>query len=121
MLESDSRPVTVIGYKRPSVFDKDDAALDLLQIILTQGRSGLLYKELVSDKHYAQSVQASSTFPAGRYPNSFLFILTPGSGHTVEENQRTLEEFLNRLKQQRLDPGAMDRAPADRRQSHRWT
>jgi predicted Zn-dependent peptidase len=115
MLESEGRPVTVIGYKRPSVFDKDDAALDLLQIVLTQGRAGLLYKELVTDKHYAQSVRASSTFPAGRYPNSFVFILTPGPGHTVEENQRTLEEFLNRLKQQRLDPGTMDRARAQAR------
>jgi predicted Zn-dependent peptidase len=33
----------------------------------------------------------------------------------VEENQRVLEEFLNRLKQQRLEPGTMDRARAQAR------
>ncbi len=35
------RPSAVVGYKRPSQYDKDDIALDLIQILLSQGRTGL--------------------------------------------------------------------------------
>jgi predicted Zn-dependent peptidase len=104
-----------VGYKRPSHFDPDNAALDVLQIILSQGRTGMLYKELITDKHLAQSAQAASSFPGGRFPNIFLFVLVPAQGHTADELQRALDEFLNRLKQQRLDDNTMVRARAQAR------
>jgi len=44
-----------------------------------------------ADSGSAQTVQAGSTFPDGRYPNLFLFFLAPTPGHTVEENQKALE------------------------------
>src|SRR5207248_1744552 len=90
-------------------------ALDILQIVLAQGRTGLLYKELITDKHLAQSVQAMATFPVGRYPNIFLFILTPAQGHTPDELQKALDELLNRLKQQKLDGNTLARAKAQAR------
>ena len=107
--------ITLVGYKRPSRFDPDDAALDVLQILLSQGRTGLLYKELITDKHLAQSAQAASSFPGGRFPNIFLFVVVPAQGHTADELQRALDEFLNRLKQQRLDDNTMVRARAQAR------
>jgi predicted Zn-dependent peptidase len=115
VIESSANPVAVIGYKRPSEFDKDDAAFDLLRIVLGEGKGGLLQKELVTDKHVAQRVDTIATYPAGRYPNLFVFTLVPAQGKTVEENQRALDEFLNRLKMQSWEPNLLTRAKAQAR------
>ena len=110
VMESPAPAMLLEGYKRPSQFDKDDPVLDLLQIILTEGRNAMLAKELITDKHVAQRVQAVASFPASRYPSVFLFGIDPAQGRTVEENQRALEDFLNRLKLTRIDENTMARA-----------
>jgi predicted Zn-dependent peptidase len=107
--------VALIGYKRPNEFDRDDAALDVLQLMLGRGRTSLLHKELVLARHIAQSVQVRATFPAGRYPNLFLFAMVVAPGHTVEENEKALEEYLNRLKLQPIEQPVIDRAKAQAR------
>jgi len=104
----------VIGYKRPNQFDKDDPAFDLLQVLLAYGKSGLLHNELIANKHLAQTVETSSTMPAGRYPNLFLIRVIAAQGHTLEENQQAVDEFLNRLKLQ-VVPGALARAKVQAR------
>jgi predicted Zn-dependent peptidase len=107
--------MAVVGYKRPDQYDRDDAAFDILQIVLGQGKTGLLQKELATDSHLAQLVQIRATFPAGRYPNLFTFTLVPAPGHTVEENETALEQYLNRLKMQKIDKPIIDRAKAQAR------
>jgi predicted Zn-dependent peptidase len=107
--------MAAVGYKRPSQYDHDDAALDILQIVLGQGKTGLLHKELVTERHLAQSVQVRATFPAGHYPNLFLVAMVAAQGHTVEENEKALDEYLNRLKQQRMELPVIDRAKAQAR------
>ena len=115
VVEMAGPPATVVGYKRPSQYDKDDIALDLIQILLSQGRTGILYNELVREKRLAQQAQAIATHPDGRYPNLFVFLLVPAQGHTVEENQRALEELLQRFKTTTLDPQLLARAKAQGR------
>jgi len=115
VVESPGVPTSMVGYRRPDQFHKDDAAFDVLQLALGQGRTGLLYKELITEKHVAQTVQAFATFPAGRYPNVFMFLLTPAQGHTSEETQKALEDYLNRLKMQKLEPTTLARAKAQGR------
>ncbi len=115
VLEAAGGPATVVGYKRPSQYDKDDIALDVIQILLSQGRTGMLYNELVREKRLAQQALAIATHPDGRYPNLFVFYLTPAQGHTVEENQKALDELLLRLKTTALDPQLLARAKAQGR------
>lgn len=103
---------SVVGYKRPSQYDHDDAVLDVLQIVLGQGKTGLLHKELVTDRRVAQAVQVRATFPSGRYSNLFLFLLIPAQGHTVDENEKALDDYLNHLKLQRIEKPLIDRAKA---------
>src|SRR5581483_919151 len=45
-----AQPFAVVGYKRPSYRDPDDSAFDVLSMILSSGRTGLLYQELVQQK-----------------------------------------------------------------------
>ncbi len=48
VLESGSQPLLTVVYKRPNQIDKDDAVFDVISAILSGGRTGLLYKELVT-------------------------------------------------------------------------
>ena len=115
VVEAGTAPIALVGYKRPNQFDRDDAAFDVLQLILSHGKTGLLYRELVTDKHLAQRVDATATFPGGLYPNLFLLAMVAAQGHTIEENQKALDDFLLRLKQQRLDQATIARAKAQAR------
>src|SRR5260370_15338692 len=75
MLERPGPPLTVVGYKRPSQYDKDDMSLDLIQILLSQGRTGLLYSALVQEKRLAQQVAAVSSSPQWRQSHAIMFLL----------------------------------------------
>ncbi len=109
LLETQSQPLAMIGYKRPDQFDKDDPVFDVLSIILSSGRTSLLYKDLVQDKRLSLAAQCAPTFPDGRYPNLFVFLLAPAQGHTIEDNQQELDAVLARLASQKLDAGTMER------------
>ena len=105
----------LVGYKRPSQYAKDDLALDLIQILLSQAPTGMLHKELVEEKRLAVQAQAIATNPDGRFPNLFVFVLTPAPGRTAEENRRGLEDLLERFKSTALDPLLLARAKAQGR------
>jgi predicted Zn-dependent peptidase len=108
-VESPSQPVLVLGYKRPDQFSPDAAALDVAAGILSSGRTGLLYRELVRDRRIALAAQAAPSFPAGKYKNLFVFLLAPALGHTVEENEQTFYELLERFRNEKPDPDALAR------------
>ena len=112
VLEMQGPTMAMVAYKRPSQFDKDDLAFDVLQIMFSQGRGGMLYSDLVQEKHLAQQTQAVATNPDGRYPNLFMFLLVPAQGRSVEENQKALDDMLWRLKTTPLDPQLTLRAKA---------
>ncbi|PWU04893.1 MAG: peptidase M16 [Terriglobia bacterium] len=109
IVDSPSQPLLVIGYKRPDQYDKDDPVFDIISEILSSGRTGLMYQELVRDKKLALAAEAGAEFPDARYPNLFLFFIAPGLGHTVEENQKALEDLLERFKSQTVDAQTLAR------------
>jgi predicted Zn-dependent peptidase len=115
VLEMPGPQLMAIGYKRPSQRDKDNLVFDLIEILLSQGRTGLLYGELVRDKRLAQQAVAIAAAPDGHYPNMFVFLLMPAPGRTVEENQRAIEDLLGRLKTAPLDAQLLARAKAQGR------
>jgi predicted Zn-dependent peptidase len=109
VVESRNQPLLVIGYHRPDQYDPDDAVFDVISMILSSGRTGMLYKELVEQKRIALEAQAVATYPDGRYPNLFLFFLVPGRGHTVEENQKALDDLLERFLATAVDTETLNR------------
>src|SRR5580704_4656846 len=102
-VESPSQPLLVVGYKRPDQYSKEDPVFDVISGVLSSGRTGLLYKELVRDKQVAVEAEAEDTFPGGRYPNLFLFFLAPAGGHTTAENEQAFYEVLEKFKSQKVD------------------
>ncbi len=109
LVGSPSQPLLVIGYKRPDQYDKDDPVFDIISEILSSGRTGLLYQELVRDKKLALAAEAAAEFPDSRYPNLFLFFLAPAIGHTVEENEKAFDDLLDRFKAQKVDSQTLAR------------
>ena len=109
VVESPSQPIAVMGYKRPDQYDKDDPVFDVLSIILSSGRTGLLYKDLVADKKIALEAEAIPTYPDGRYPNLFVFFLVPSLGHTVAENQTALDGLLVNVMSKPVDAQTLQR------------
>jgi predicted Zn-dependent peptidase len=108
-MPSDSQPILIIGYKRPDQRHKDDPVLDVVAGILSSGRTGLLYKELVRDKKIALAAQAGATFPSGKFPALFFFFGMPNSGHTVEEVEKAIYDIVERLKTEKVDEATVAR------------
>ena len=108
-VEDASQPFLLIGYKRPSETDPDDAAFDVLDGIVSGGRTGLIYKELVRDKQLALQAQTVTNFPASRYPNLFLFFSVPNQGKTVEENEKAWYEIVEKMKAEPVDAVTLKR------------
>jgi predicted Zn-dependent peptidase len=109
VVESPSQPLLMIGYKRPDQYDKDDSVFDIISGILSGGRTGLLYQELVRDKQVALEAEAEDSFPDSRYPNLFLFFVAPSLNHTVDENEKALEDLLARFESKPVDAETLAR------------
>jgi predicted Zn-dependent peptidase len=116
-VESPSQPLLVVGYKRPDQLSKEDPVFDVISGVLSSGRTGLLYKELVRDKQIALEAEAEDTFPGGKYPNLFLFFLAPAAGHTTAENEKAFYEVLEKFKSQKVDDATLARVKTKTRAS----
>ncbi len=108
-VESASQPFLAIAWKRPDQHDKDDPVFDVLSEILSSGRTGLLYQQLVRDRNTALSATSIATFPGGRYPNLFLVWVAPSSGHTNAENEKAVYGILDGLKDKEVDAQTLKR------------
>jgi len=106
---SPAQPFLVIGYKRPDQYSKDDAALGVLSEVLSSGRTGIIYKEMVRDQQIALGAASQPSFPGSRYPSLFLFYSAPSSGHTVEESEKALYAIIERVKEDPIDDLVMKR------------
>jgi len=100
---SPSQPLLVVGYKRPDQLSKEDPVFDVVSGILSSGRTGLLYRDLVRDKRIALEADAEDTFPGGKYANLFLFFLAPAQGHTTAENEKAFYEVMEKFKSSKVD------------------
>jgi len=93
----DAEPQLIIGFHKPTLPDPDDYVFDVIDMLLSQGRTSRLYKKLVLEKQLATEVGTFSA-PGSRYPNLFVVEATPRAPHTVNEVEKAIYEELERLK-----------------------
>lgn len=108
-IDDPSQPFLMIAYHRPEATHADDAAIDVLNGVLSNGRTGILYKELVRDKKLALGTQTIPQFPGGKYPNLFLYYAVPNQGKTVEELEKTWDEIVARIQKDGVDEATVKR------------
>ncbi len=90
-------PRLYLAWLTPAFFRPGDAALDVTSGVLTGGKNSRLYKRLVYDMQIAQDVTSGENSQA--LVSSFLIIVTPRPGHTVEEVRKVVDEELDKLRQ----------------------
>ena len=116
-VESPSQPFLFIAFKRPDQHHADDPVFDVLSGLLSSGRTGILYKDLVRDSRVSLAAGAVATLPSGKYPNLFTLYSVPAVGHTVAENEKAIEESLEKLKKEPVDAAALQRVKTKLRAS----
>ena len=114
-VESASQPLQFVAYKRPDQYDKDDPVFDVIGGILSSGRTGLLYKELVRDRKISLEAGAAATFPGGKYPNLFIFFLAPSLGKSLTENEMAFDEVLAGFLKETVDAPTLARVKTNTR------
>jgi predicted Zn-dependent peptidase len=97
-VEFDAEPSVLIGYHTPSLDHPDDAVFDVMESLLSDGRSSRLYRTLVKEKQLAVNVSASTAVPGARYPNLFMIQGAPRAPHTTMELETAVYAELDRLK-----------------------
>jgi predicted Zn-dependent peptidase len=87
----------MIGFHKPTLPHPDDLVFDVINMILSDGRTSRLHKKLVVEKQLVTGVGAFSA-PGHRYPNLFIVSATPREPHTIKEVEDALYEELEKLK-----------------------
>jgi predicted Zn-dependent peptidase len=98
VLHEASQPFYVEGYHKPDARDPDDAVYDVIQDLMSAGRTSRLYRALVRDKELAASSGGFNGFPGQKYPSLFVFYAVPTPGHTPAEVRAAVQEEIKRLK-----------------------
>ncbi len=105
----DAEPQLAIAYHKPTLPDRDDYVFDLIDLILSQGRSSRLYRSLVVDQQLATSVSTSGA-PGSRYPNLFVINAVPRYPHTPGEVEKAIYAELQRLATEPVTADELERA-----------
>ena len=108
-VEFAAEPSLLLGYHTPDLTHADDAVLDVIDSLLSDGRSSRLYRALVRDQRLALSVSTSTGVPGARYPHLFVIDGTPRAPHTAHEVEAAIEHELERLKTDPIEPAELRR------------
>jgi predicted Zn-dependent peptidase len=95
---AEAQPQLIIGFHKPNPRHPDDVVGEVIDSLLTSGRTSRLYKRLVEEERTAAEVSSSNGFPGERYPNLFVIFATPRHPHTAEELEKAIGQELDRLK-----------------------
>ncbi len=104
----DASPRLMIGFRKPTIPDRDDFVFDVLQILLGQGRTARLHRRMVLKDRTAQFVGAFGG-PGARLSNLFIIVAIPLNKTKVSTLETDLWEELNRLKTEKVSEKDLQR------------
>lgn len=99
-VEVDAEPQLLIGYHKPDIHDPDEPVFDVIESLLSSGRTSRLYTELVTRRQVAVAASASSGEPGARYPNLFTLQAVPRAPHSLDEVEAALLAEVERLQRE---------------------
>lgn len=102
-----STPLLSIVYPLPDANHPDVPAIDVMDAILSEGRSSWLYQSLV-EPGLASSVSASASELIE--PGWYSFSASPAAGKSLAQVEQALQKTLGAFKQQRVSAEELDRA-----------
>ena len=108
-----SKPVDssrfVMGYRIPSAADPDFMVLEVIDQVLTGGKSSRLEKELVYSERPAVQSLGTSLYPV-RDPYSYLFNVTMMAGHANSEALQAITREMERLGKEPVSANELEKA-----------
>jgi predicted Zn-dependent peptidase len=105
----DAEPQMILGYHKPPPPVFVDYLFDMIESILTKGRTSRLFKILVQEKGLAESIQAANGLPGARYPNQFVIFATPRHPHTLGELEQAIELEIERLQREPVSESELEK------------
>ena len=93
-----SLPRLYISWPTPPDFGEDDAPLELLQAVLSDGLSSRLYRSLVYEQQIAQSVMIR--YYPGEIAGQFTVQATAAPGHDLDKVEAAVEAEMERLRRE---------------------
>jgi predicted Zn-dependent peptidase len=94
----DANPQFIMGYHKPPPPSQDDYVFDVIEAILSRGRTSRFYKTLVEERGLAEDVQATNGTPGARYPNLFAIFATPRHPHGNQVLEAAIDEMIETVK-----------------------
>ena len=98
MLEDPAQPLIAVGWHIPNSVHPDWPAIEALADYLGQGRTSLLYKNLVKEKKLAAEAASFAGYPGSKYPCLFLAYAMPTPGHNNDECEEQILLEVERMK-----------------------
>lgn len=106
----DANPEMIIGYHKPSLPSFDDYVFDLIDTILSRGRTSRLHQALIEKKNIATRIETANGFPGAKYPNLFVFFATPRYPHTNGDVEEAIYEELGNLQTRPVTENELEKA-----------
>jgi len=106
----DANPMMIMGFHKPTAPAYDDYVFDVLETILTKGRTSRMYNLLVTEMQIAESVSASNGMPGTRYPNLFTISAKPRHPHTNAELEVIILKEIEKLKTEPISDAELAKA-----------
>jgi zinc protease len=101
-------PRMLMGFNGVAVGTADDPVLDMLQTILSDGRTSRLYRKLVEDERIAAAVNAGNY--SGRYPGWFAVSVDLLKGKDRKKAEELVFAELDRLANETVSDEELNRA-----------
>ncbi len=99
-LVAEANPYLIIGWHKPTLPSFEDYVFEVIEALLSKGRTSRFHRSIVQGKQIAEDVSAANGMPAARYPNLFMVMGTPRSPHTAEELEQAVYEEIEKLKKE---------------------
>jgi predicted Zn-dependent peptidase len=96
-LRDPAQPFYIEGYHKGSRTHPDQPVYDAIDDILSNGRTGRLYKTLVRDEKIAVATGSFSSFPGDKYPTMQVFYAVPSRGVRNEQVRNALRTEIDLL------------------------
>ena len=108
-VEYDAEAAVLIGFHKPPVGHPDDDVFDVIESLLSDGRTSRLYRRLIDERQLAAGISSFSDYPGSRYPNLFVVSGMPRAPHTTAELEQAVYEELDRLKKEPVGPRELEK------------
>ncbi len=107
---ADANPKMIVAYHKPAMPDFDDYVFDVIECILSRGRTSRFYKSIVEEKGLAESIQTANGVPGAKYPNLFVIFAKPRHPHTSAEVEMSIYDEIEKLKSTAVSERDLDKA-----------